>query len=343
MNLEKSKQLLALSRKEPNARKRIRLLAVSLFFEGENRTNIAKRLNTARGSVNKWVSNYLNNGVTGLNNKPIKGRPAKLTLQQLNTLSDYVKQSASSSEGGRLMGEDIAQYIYDQFNIRYHTDHIYKLLKKRGFSWITSRSKHPKQSKESQEAFKKFQVETILHTPGHLPLDRIDVWFQDEARFGQQNQTTRLWAETGSRPRATKQQQFEYGYLFGAVCPSNGKTEALISPIVNKDVMTQHMELISKATEVGRHAVVIVDGAGWHTIDTVKPFNNVTLIKLPPYSPELNPIEQVWSWIRQHCLSNRVFSGYEEIVEQVSQAWNKFISVPDTVKSICSRDWIKLT
>ncbi|WP_404936157.1 helix-turn-helix domain-containing protein, partial [Pseudoalteromonas sp. SR41-6] len=53
------------------------------------------------------------------------------------------------------MGEDIAQYIYDQFNIRYHTDHIYKLLKKRGFSWITSRSKHPKQSKESQEAFKK--------------------------------------------------------------------------------------------------------------------------------------------------------------------------------------------
>ncbi|WP_220491415.1 helix-turn-helix domain-containing protein, partial [Pseudoalteromonas sp. SR45-6] len=95
------------------------------------------------GSVNKWVSNYLNNGVTGLNNKPIKGRPAKLTLQQLNTLSDYVKQSASSSEGGSLMGEDIAQYIYDQFNIRYHTDHIYKLLKKRGFSWITSRSKHP--------------------------------------------------------------------------------------------------------------------------------------------------------------------------------------------------------
>lgn len=155
MNLEESKQLLALSRKEPNARKRIRLLAVSLFFEGENRTNIAKRLNTARGSVNKWVSNYLNNGVAGLNNKPIKGRPAKLTSQQLDTLSHYVKQSARSSEGGRLMGEDIAQYIDDQFNVRYHTDHIYKLLKKLGFSWITSRSKHPKQSKESQEAFKK--------------------------------------------------------------------------------------------------------------------------------------------------------------------------------------------
>ena len=185
MNLEGSKQLLALSRKEPNARKRIRLLAVSLFFEGENRTNIAKHLNTARGSVNKWVSNYLNNGISGLNNKPIKGRPAKLTPLQLDTLSEYVKQSASSSEGGRLMGEDIAQYIYEQFTVRYHTDHIYKLLKKLGFSWIKAVLSTQSSQKKAKRLLKKCQVETILHTPEHLPLDPIDVWFQDEARFGQ--------------------------------------------------------------------------------------------------------------------------------------------------------------
>ena len=186
-------------------------------------------------------------------------------------------------------------------------------------------------------------METLLHTPGHLPLERIDVWFQDEARFGQQNQTTRVWAEKGSRPRALKQQQFQYGYLFGAVCPENGKTEALISPIVNKEIMRLHLEQISKATEPTRHAVVIIDGAGWHALDTAKPFDNLTLIKLPPYSPELNPIEQVWSWLRQHHLSNRVFTDYEEIVELVSQAWNQFVSVPERVKSMCSRGWIKLT
>ncbi|TMP45753.1 hypothetical protein CWB97_03085 [Pseudoalteromonas citrea] len=66
MDLDTSRKLLALSRRESNARKRIRLLAVSLFLEGENRTNIAKRLNTARSSVNKWVSNYLNKGLEGL-------------------------------------------------------------------------------------------------------------------------------------------------------------------------------------------------------------------------------------------------------------------------------------
>ncbi|WMN59249.1 transposase [Pseudoalteromonas xiamenensis] len=71
-------------------------------------------------------------------------------------------------------------------------------------------------------------------------------------------------------------------------------------------------------------------------------FSNLTLIKLPPYSPELNPVEQIWSWIRQHGLSNRVFSGYDEIVDEVSKAWNQFISIPDRVKKMCSREWIKL-
>lgn len=139
-----------------------------------------------------------------------------------------------------------------------------------------------------------------------------------------------------------KQQQFEYGYLFGAVCPATGQTEALITPLVNKEMMTQHLSQISQATLDGRHAVVIVDGAGWHTMDTAQPFSNVTLIKLPPYSPELNPIEQVWSWIRQHCLSNKVFSGYEDIVEQVSSAWNRFIDDIGRVKRMCFRDWIKV-
>ncbi len=78
-----------------------------------------------------------------------------------------------------------------------------------GFSWITSRYKHAKQCKEAQEDFKKFQIKTIFKIPGSIPLRRIDIWLQDEARFGQQNTTTRLWDETGSRPRAVKQQQFE--------------------------------------------------------------------------------------------------------------------------------------
>ncbi|WP_441351376.1 IS630 family transposase [Thalassotalea euphylliae] len=335
-------ELKKLAQQESNARVRMRLLAIYHFSLGQNRAQIAQLLGVARGSVNKWVNSYLSAGLKGLQSKVNKGRPSKLSQAQLNQLSAFVLSHAEKNSGGRLIGEDIQQFIAQEFDVTYSLRNIYHLLHALGFSWITSRSKHPKQSEQAQAVFKNFRLETILNTPWHVQPEDVDVWFQDEARFGQQNQVTRTWAKKGSRPRAVKQQQFDYGYLFGAVCPSTGQTEALITPLVNKAMMTEHLSQISKATPQGRHAVVIIDGAGWHTMDTASPFSNLTLIKLPPYSPELNPIEQVWQWLRQHCLSNRVFSGFDEIVEQVSVAWNTFISDIDRVKKLCTRDWIKV-
>ena len=185
-------------------------------------------------------------------------------------------------------------------------------------------------------------METILNIPGHIALDRVDVWFQDEARFGQQNTTTRLWATKGTRPRAVRQQQFESAYLFGAVCPATGKTEAIIAPFANSEYMHEHLKLISQATKQGRHAVVVMDGAGWHQKGMVVEFDNLTIIRLPPYSPELNPIEQVWQWLRQHTLANCCFNGYEDILEQCTRAWNDFIMEPKRVMKLCSREWIEL-
>ena len=104
---------------------------------------------------------------------------------------------------------------------------------------------------------KKFQLKTILKIPGHVALDRVDIWLQDEARFGQQNTTTKLWAEKGSRPRAVKQQQFEYAYLFGSVCVTNGASKALVMPYVNRDIMITHLQQISDRTPIDRHAVII--------------------------------------------------------------------------------------
>ncbi|WP_198104906.1 transposase [Vibrio vulnificus] len=90
-----------------------------------------------------------------------------------------------------------------------------------------------------------------------MGLTNVDVWFQDEARFGQQNTTTRLWAERGSRPRVIKQQQFEYAYLFGSVCPARGIGEAMVVPWVHKNIMVEHLKQLSAVTEKGRHAVVL--------------------------------------------------------------------------------------
>jgi len=181
-----------------------------------------------------------------------------------------------------------------------------------------------------------------MHIPVYVGFEYVDYWFQDEARIGQQNTTTRIWAAKGSRTQVVKQQQFEYAHIYGAVCPSTGQTEAFISPSLGRVGMRQHLQQISAATAIGRHAVVIMDRASWHMSDVADEFDNVTILPLPPYSPELNPMEQVWQWLRQRELANRCFSGYQDIVEQLSRAWNIFRSDIERVKTMTNRDWLNL-
>jgi len=106
--------------------------------------------------------------------------------------------------------------------------------------------------------------------------------------------------------------------------------------------MKLHLQQISDATDAERYAVVIMDCASWHSDHVANDIKNLSIIHLPPYSPELNPVEQVWQWLRQRELANRCFVNYEDIVEQLSRAWNCFREDVERVSSMCSRDWINL-
>jgi hypothetical protein len=188
-----------------------------------------------------------------------------------------------------------------------------------------------------RKRLKKLLIKTILKIPGHLPLDRVDVWFQNKAGFGQQNTTTRIWAEKGTRPSVIQQQQFTYAYLFGAVCVTNVNIEAIVAPLSNMEVIKSHLALISEATEADRHAVVIMDDANWHQEYLDQDLPNLSIIHIPPYSTELNPIEQVWSWLRQNEIANPSFADYEEIVDKCSIVWNNFVANTEQVLSLRRR------
>lgn len=140
---------------EKRSRTRIRYLAVCLFVEGKSRADIARFLKVARGSVNKWVSNYLNIGIDALADAENYGRPPRLSPEQLSLLKEFVETSLLSDSGGRLQAKDVQEFLSVNFNVDYKPSNIYRLLHHLNFSWITSRSKHPKQSIEAQTAFKK--------------------------------------------------------------------------------------------------------------------------------------------------------------------------------------------
>lgn len=100
-----------------------------------------------------------------------------------------------------------------------------------------------------------------------------------------------------------------------------------------------HLDEIARNVAAGAHAILVLDGAGWHGALKLKIPDNLTLLPLPPYSPELNPIENVWQYLRQNFLSNRVFEDYEAIAEACCQAWRAFIALPKVVRSVTTRDW----
>ena len=103
--------------------------------------------------------------------------------------------------------------------------------------------------------------------------------------------------------------------------------------------MQLHLNEISKQVDTKAHAVVLMDRAGWHSTGELKIPENLTIILLPPKSPELNPVENIWQYLRANHLSNRVFENYEAIVEAACEAWNKLISQQQTITSIGMRDW----
>jgi DDE superfamily endonuclease len=169
----------------------------------------------------------------------------------------------------------------------------------------------------------------------------IEVWFQDEARIGQQGTLTRIWARRGTRPRAPRDRRYAWAYLFGAVCPGRAIGAGLVLPHVSTGAMGLHLAEISRHVAPGAHAVLLLDGAGWHgAADLVVP-DNLTLLPLPPYSPELNPVENVWQYLRQNQLSLRVWPDYAAIVETCCTAWNALMREPDRVVSITHRDWAR--
>ncbi len=187
-----------------------------------------------------------------------------------------------------------------------------------------------------------FAVHVQSVVPPHIPSEQIDIWFQDEMRIGQRGTQTRLWARKGTRPRVVRQQQSESAYIFGAFCPAQDSSAGVVLPRADTEAMGHQLKAVSDMVPAGRHAVIVLDRAGWHTTSKLPRFANISLLPLPAGSPELNPAEQVWQQLRDRSLANRCFDGYEHIVDACCDAWNAFTDIPGAIRSLCSRSWATL-
>jgi transposase len=163
--------------------------------------------------------------------------------------------------------------------------------------------------------------------------------FQDEARFGRISDVRRCWAPKPIRPLCQGMLTHEYTYAFGAVDVCSGELDSLILPHVNTRCMQLFLNEVA-ARHPDKRIVMVIDGAGWHRSESLTPPENIYLLSLPPYAPELNPIEHVWDELREKFFHNRVFGSLDALEDQLALALKSLEADNTTVASIVSWPWI---
>lgn len=163
--------------------------------------------------------------------------------------------------------------------------------------------------------------------------------FQDEARFGRISDIRYCWCPKPFRPVCRAMVTQEYTYAYAAVSVVDGVLDSLILPYVNTSCMQLFLDEVA-----ARHAtdriVMIVDGAGWHRSEALVVPKNMRLIKLPPYAPELNPVEHLWDELREKFFHNRVFKSIDALEYHLSTSLLKMEENHQLVHSIVAWPWI---
>ncbi|RAI33063.1 IS630 family transposase [Rhodoplanes serenus] len=319
-----------------------RLLALAAVLDGMNRAEAARIGGMDRQTLRDWAHRFNQHGPDGLVDiKPVGRRP-RLSDEHKQILKQLVEDGPDPETDGvvRWRCVDLKRVVRDRFGIDLSEVSLGRVLKQLGFSRISARPRHPMQDPEAIATFKKNFPAMVAEVVSTLaPGTPVEVWFQDEMRIGQKNSLVYQWAKTGSRPRQPKDQRYANAYVFGAVCPSRDTGVALIMPQADTEAMQAHLDAIGEAVAPGAHALLILDKAGWHTTGKLEPPANITLLPLPPACPELNPAENIWQYLRNNYLGNRVFADYTAILDACQDAWRKLLAETGRISSIAQRGW----
>lgn len=170
------------------------------------------------------------------------------------------------------------------------------------------------------------------------PDKRIALYFQDEARIGQKGRVCHCWWTRGLRPPGRMDHRYTFAYIFATVEPATGADFCLVLPEVSTVAMNEFLRRFSAILPADVHVALVVDGAGWHISSDLQVPDNITLVPLPPYSPELNPIERVWLYLRERFLSFRLHPDYEAILDAACNAWRRLTR--ERLRSLCAFPWL---
>lgn len=231
--------------------------------------------------------------------------------------------------------ESARRYLGQKWDVHYpHVQAISALFRRHKIKKKTGRPRHRKANAEEQEAFKEQLRERVVE-------EEIEsTWAFDEGRFGLKVWFRRRWCPVGKRPPWVTEDRYEWTWLYAAVCPHTGESFFLLLPHVDSQCLERFLTEWDAHLGDGspRNVGVVLDNSGAHRSKKVTWPERFEPIPLPPYSPELNPAEQLFRMLRRD-LSNRVFESVEKLRDAIGVVLGQWRETPSLLVRLCGYPW----
>lgn len=324
---------------EPDGWRKNRLLAVKLAAQGEHTAaQIADLCGIARGHLFCWMKKVRTEGLEALltREKPGPREGARRGLSE-----KAARELRSKLESGDFVTAVEAQrWLEEEHSISKPYQTVWGWLKKAGGVLRVPRPSHSQKDPEAAQQFREGlagKLEALKLPPG----SRIKLWMMDEARFGLHTQLRKLWTLKGTRPAVTRQIRYEWDYLYGSLDVLSGQAHFCQIPTVSQHCDGLYLKNLSLTDRQVTH-VVIRDQAGFHLRDGDPRLpERIRIIDLPPYSPELNPCEQLWDMVKD-SIGNQVFETIKTLREAMQPCLKRYWEDAASVLRLIGRDWLRV-
>lgn len=325
--------------REPDGWRKTRLLAVKLAARGESTSGqIADVCGIARGHVFVWLKIVRQRGLAALLER---GKPGPKEGVWRGVKPKVIEALRAKLEASEFTTAEQARcWLKQKHQVERPYLNVWRWLKKMDGVLRVPRPSHSRKKPGAEEEFKEALCEK-LEGLGLAAGSRVKVWVMDEARFGLHTELRRVWTRRGVRPVVSRQIKYEWDYLYGALAVIGGEAHFAHVPGVSLDWDEGYLRDLAASDAQAIH-VLLRDQAGFHLRDgDARLPARVRIIDLPPYTPELNPCEQLWDIIKDD-LANRIYASVTELRAAMKAPLRRFWDDPKTVLSLIGREWLQV-
>jgi transposase len=312
-----------------------------LLGQGKPSEEVAAVTGYSRSWIYELVRSYNSMGAEALGDLRRHNPGAKPKLDDVQQANLLQAIRGPAPDGGLWNGRKVADYLSQVLGQSISRQQGWEYLKQMELRLRVPRPQHQQSDVEVQEAWKKKWHDEVERIQKEYPDADVEVWCEDEHRIGLQPVTRRVWVEAGETPIAQVNWKREWLWLYAFVQPQSGETYWWLLPYVNTELFNRVLQDFAEHFNLGPHKRVILplDQAGWHTSEKLQVPEGIHLMHLPPYSPELQPAERLWTLVNEP-LVNQAFDSIKQVEELVYQRCQRLLQQQELIRGLTAYHWL---